>query len=206
MTHFVNTERFRVDPLGRRRLRAQFEIGDQFVVLAVAHLIPEKGIEVLLKALSKVPEEVHAWIVGAGPEADRLKQVANGLTGRVRLFGLQSDVLPYMQAADCLVCPSVWAEAFGLVNIEAMACELPVVASRVGGIPEIVESGRNGMLVEPGDVSQLAAALTHLVEHTELRRQMGRQARSDVLERYSTERRLEQHLDVYRSDGGTPHD
>jgi glycosyltransferase involved in cell wall biosynthesis len=199
MTHFVNTERFRPDPQARHRFRAPLGIGDHFVALAVANLIPEKGIEVLLHALAKLPPNVQAWVVGRGPEADRLARVAQGLTGRVRLFGLQSDVLPYMQAADCLVCPSVWAEAFGLVNIEAMACGLPVVASRVGGIPEIVDPGRNGMLVDPGDADQLAAALSHLVERPELRQEMGRQARSDAVERHSTERQLERYLDVYRS-------
>jgi glycosyltransferase involved in cell wall biosynthesis len=200
MTHFVNTERFRTDPQARYRLRAQLGVGDHFVALAVANLIPEKGIEVLLHALAKLPPDVQVWVVGGGPEADRLARVAQGLTGRVRLFGLQSDVLPYMQAADCLVCPSVWAEAFGLVNVEAMACGLPVVASRVGGIPEIVDPERNGMLVDPGDAGQLAAALGRLVERPELRQEMGRQARSDAVERYSTERQLERYLDVYRSD------
>lgn len=199
-THFVNTERFRVDAQARHRVRAQHGAKDRFVALAVAHLIPQKGIEVLLQALAKLPTDVQVWVVGRGPEADRLARVAQGLDDRVRFFGLQSDVLPYMQAADCLVCPSLWAEAFGLVNIEAMACGLPIVASRTGGIPEIVDPGRNGILVEPGDAGQLAAALWHLVEHPQLRRQMGDQARADTIERYSAERQVERHLDVYRSD------
>ena len=72
-----------------------------------------------------------------------------------------------MQAADCLVCPSLWAEAAGLVNLEALSTGLPVVASRIGGIPEYVEDGKTGMLFPPGDHQALAALIRRLMDTPE---------------------------------------
>ena len=66
---------------------------------------------------------------------------------------------PLLQAADCAVCPSIWSEAAGLVNLEAQACGLPVIARRIGGIPELVEDGRTGFLFTPGDHRELAERL-----------------------------------------------
>jgi glycosyltransferase involved in cell wall biosynthesis len=203
ISHFVNTERFRDDAQARHRLRVQHGVQDRFVTLVVAQLIPEKGIEVLLRALAKLPPTAQVWVVGNGPDADRLARLAHDLDldRRVRFFGLQSDVQPYMQAADCLACPSLWSEAFGLVNVEAMASGLPVVASRAGGIPEIVTPGRNGILCDPGDVSQLTDAISSLIENPRLRRQLGRQARADAVDGYSVDRQIERHLDVYKLVG-----
>ena len=82
-----------------------------------------------------------------------------------------------MQAADAFVCPSRWAEAAGLVNIEAQACGLPVLASRIGGIPEYVMDGRTGVLFPPGDAEELAAAVRRLLDDPERFREMGREAR-----------------------------
>jgi len=199
--HFINTDRFRPDPAVRERVRRELRADSQFVLLLVAHLIPEKGGEVLLRALPELPPRIQAWVVGDGPDADRLRRLAEelGLAKQVRFLGNQDEVQRYMQAADCLVCPSLWQEAAGLVNIEALACGIPVVASRVGGIPEIVEHGRTGLLFEPGRPEQLAAALRFLLEKPELRVQMGRAARTAAAERYSAERRIPEYLDLYRA-------
>jgi glycosyltransferase involved in cell wall biosynthesis len=197
--HFINTDRFRPDPAVRGQVRNEFRTDGRFVVLLVAHLIPEKGGEMLLRALAELPR-VEAWIAGDGPEGGRLRRVAEevGVAKQVRFLGNQAEVQRYMQAADCLVCPSLWQEAAGLVNIEALACGLPVVASRIGGIPEIVEHGRTGLLFESGNVGELAAALRCLLEKPELREEMGRAARSTADARYAAERRIPEYLDLYR--------
>jgi len=199
--HFVNTERFGPDAAVREQVRGELRADSEFVLLLVAHLIPEKGGEVLLRALPELPPRIQAWIVGDGPDADRLRGLAEelGLSKQVRFLGNQDEVQRYMQAADCLICPSLWQEAAGLVNIEALACGLPVVASRIGGIPEIVEHGRTGFLFESGRSDQLAAALRNLLDEPELREEMGRAARAVALERYSAERRIPEYLDLYRS-------
>ena len=203
LSHFVNTDRFAPDREARRRVREKFGDEGRFVILAVAYLIPEKGIDVLIRACAQLPEAATLWIIGDGPEAGRLRDLATtaGVGARVRWLGLQNYVEPFMQAADCLVCPSVWAEAAGLVNIEALASGLPVVASAIGGIPEIVSDGTTGFLVPPGDIDALADRLARLLDDPVARLEMATAARADALKRYATEAVLPDHLDVYRSLG-----
>src|SRR5205085_2195046 len=105
---------------------------------------------------------------------------------------------PYMQAADCFVCPSRWAEAAGLVNIEAQACGLPVVASRIGGIPEYVAEGRTGLLFAAEKHEEMARAVRVLIDDRGECRAMGRRAREWAVEQFSPAARLRDFLDVYR--------
>jgi glycosyltransferase involved in cell wall biosynthesis len=114
------------------------------------------------------------------------------------MLGLQVNVQPYLQAADVFVCPSLWAEAAGLVNLEAQACGLPVVASRIGGIPEYVVEGCTGLFFEPGDSETLAAHIRRLINEPELHRNMAAEARAWALEQFSPEVRLPELLDFYR--------
>jgi glycosyltransferase involved in cell wall biosynthesis len=199
--HFVNTSRFRPDPAVRWHVR--HELGDEtkFVVLIVAQLIKDKGLDVALRAAEKLPADVVLWVVGGGPEQDQLKAMAQrlGLAARARFLGPRRNVEPLMQAADCAVCPSVWAEAAGLVNIEAPACGLPAVASRIGGIPEFVEDGRNGFLFTAGDHNELAERIRRLRDDPPLRQRLSQDARTIAVERHSTENLLPQHMAIYRT-------
>ncbi len=182
-------------------MRRRLGVGDHFVLLAVAHLIHAKGIDVPLRALTRLPASVELWVVGDGEQSAALAELAEelGVQDRVRFLGLQGCVEPYMQAADVFVCPSRWAEAAGLVNIEAQACGLPVLASRIGGIPEYVMDGRTGLLFPPGDDAALAAAARGLMDDSERRREMGRAARELAVEQFSFAARIEDYLDLYRS-------
>jgi len=198
--YFVNTDRFRPDPSVRREIRQALGVGAEFVAVAVAHLIKDKGIAVALKALAQLPEGVLLWVVGDGPERGNLEALAQelGLGRRARFLGPRRHVEPLMQAADCALCPSVWAEAVGLVNLEALACGLPVIASRVGGIPEFIETGRDGLLFTPGDPRELAEGIRRLFDDPEHCRRLGHEARSVAMERYSTQSLLAEHLGFYR--------
>ena len=118
---------------------------------------------------------------------------------RVNFLGLQARVEPFLQAADAFVCPSLWAEAAGLVNLEAQACGLPVLASRIGGIPEYVADGRTGVLFPSGDAEGLAAAARGLLGRPDRFREMGREARELAVARFSAAARLEEYLSLYRS-------
>jgi len=202
--HFINTDRFRPDPAVRREVRQALGVGEEFVAVAVAYLIKNKGIAVAVRALAQLPEGAVLWVVGAGPEQCNLQGLARdlGLGQRVRLFGPQRNVEPLLQAADCALCPSVWAEAAGLANLEAAACGLPVVASRIGGIPEFIADGRTGYLVTPGDHRELADRIQRLMSDEPLRRRMGQEARSDAVERFSTQSQIGLYLTLYRA--GTP--
>jgi glycosyltransferase involved in cell wall biosynthesis len=200
-THFVNTERFRPNYIVRSRLRKELNVEGQFVLIVVAQLISAKGVDVVLEALSRLSNSVVLWIFGDGPEATRLRELCKALSleVRVRFFGYQMDVSPYMQAADCLVCPTVWAEAAGLVILEGLACGLPVIASAVGGIPQFVEDSRTGFLFPAGDNRQLADRIHRLEGNPEACKRMGLEARSIALERFSPEKRLGEYLELYRN-------
>jgi glycosyltransferase involved in cell wall biosynthesis len=199
--HFINTDRFRPDKVVRGELRKQLHAESCFVLLTVAHLIKAKGIEVLMRALAELPESVVLWIVGDGAESERLHQLRDELhlTSRVHFHGLQKDVAPFMQAADCFVCPSLWAEAAGLVNLEASASGLPVIASRIGGIPEYVENGRTGFLFPPGDYQELARCVQSLKEDSALYQNISAEARAWAIEKFSADSGVREYLDLYRA-------
>jgi glycosyltransferase involved in cell wall biosynthesis len=200
--HFVNTDRFRPDPSVRREVRRQLGLDEEFVAVTVAHLIKQKGIDVAIRALAELPEDIVLWIVGTGQEQGNLHELARslGLANRVIFMGQKRHVEPLLQAADCALCPSIWAEAAGLVNLEALACGLPVVASRIGGIPEFVHHGSDGFLFVPGNSRELAKRIGQLHGDSGLRQRMGAQARMTALEQYSTHRWLEGHLRIYEKD------
>jgi glycosyltransferase involved in cell wall biosynthesis len=206
-TYFINSNRFHRDDETRSRVRKEFDVVGRFVVLVVAQLVEWKGIDVLLRALTRLPVHIVAWIVGDGPDAERLKErsVTLRVEDRARFFGHQADVSRYMQGADCLICPTLWAEAVGLVNLEALACELPVIGSKVGGIPQFVADGRSGFLFPPGDDAELANRIRHLAENPEGCRRMGSEGRRVIIEQFSSEKRLGEYLDLYRSPARGEH-
>jgi glycosyltransferase involved in cell wall biosynthesis len=199
--HFVNTYRFAPDPEVRDAVRRRLGADGRFVLLTTAHLIKEKGVDVALRALARLPDAAVLWVVGDGAESAALQALAGelGVRERVQFLGLQARVEPFMQAADAFVCPSLWAEAAGLVNLEAQACGLPVLASRVGGIPEYVADDRTGQLFPAGDADALAMAARRLLGDPALSREMGRAARELAVTRFSVAARIDDYLDLYRS-------
>jgi glycosyltransferase involved in cell wall biosynthesis len=200
--HFVNTQRFRPDVENRHQLRAAYGVEDRFVVLIVAHLIEKKGVHVAVRSMAELPGQVVLWIVGEGAEQRELARLSAevGVSDRIRFFGLQKDVAPFMRAADCFVCPSLWEEAAGLVNLEAIASGLPVIASRVGGIPEYVEDGRTGLFFEAGDFHGLARCVRRLLDDSALCREMSTEARTQAVVRFSADVRVNDYLELYRTE------
>jgi glycosyltransferase involved in cell wall biosynthesis len=198
--HFINTDRFQPDPQVRQAYRADHGVEGRFVALVVANLIAEKGVDVALRALALTPAAVVLWVVGGGVEADNLQALSHklGVAERVRFFGQQTLVEPFMQAADCLLCPSLWAEAAGLVNLEALSSGLPVLASRIGGIPEYVEDGKTGLLFPPANHEALAALMCRLAGHPAECRRLSAQARASAVERFSVANNINDYLDLYR--------
>lgn len=165
-------------------------------LLYVGNLVPGKGVHFLLKALPNVVREypdVELTIVGDGPQRLQLMRLADklGLTSRVVFLGrLPHDEIPsIMHMSDLFVLPSL-SEATPRVVMEAMAMELPVVATRVGGIPEIIEDGRTGVVVEPANPQQLAEAICRVLGDPVWAKEAGQLGRQRVLENYT----LEQHI------------
>jgi phosphatidyl-myo-inositol dimannoside synthase len=184
----TDPERFR--PLDATPLRARLGIGDRPVLLTIARLVPRKGIDQVLEALASVrravPEVVYV-IAGAGPDRERLVELARREGESVRFVGaIEHDELPlWYSLGDVFVMPSRSdppdVEGFGIVYLEAAACERPVVAARAGGVPDAVAEGVSGLLVEPGDVAGLVRALTELLSDPARRADLGRRARERVL-------------------------
>lgn len=176
LPHGVDLERFQPKPL---------PLGFPMHLLAVGRLVEKKGFDVLLRAVARLDFPVTLEIIGDGPERSRLVHLREqlGLTDRVRLrSGITHDDLPAAyNSAHVVVVPSVIdrsGDRDGLPNVllEAMASGRPVVASDVSAIGSAVISGENGLLVHPGDVAALVAALTRLAREPELGRNLGRHA------------------------------
>jgi glycosyltransferase involved in cell wall biosynthesis len=155
-------------------------------VLYVGRMVPVKGQPVLFEAIEELVQQrvdVRATFVGDGPSMDDLRQrvAAAGLSERIELTGAvgQDDIKQHFAAADVLVVPS-FAEGVPVVLMEAMAAGLPVVASHIAGIPELVDDGISGILVPPGRSDALADALRRLADDPELREAMGRRGRAKV--------------------------
>jgi glycosyltransferase involved in cell wall biosynthesis len=197
---FVNTSRFQPDPATRSRVRTALAANGRFVLLVAAHLIRWKGVDVAIRALAELPDSVILWIAGAGEELENLRQLSEemAVANRVWFLGNQRNVETYMQAADCFLCTSLWEEAMGFVNLEALSCELPVMASRIGGIPEFVDDNETGLLFTPGESRELAGRVRYLMSNPEIHRRMAVNARQAALDRFSTDRRLPEYLQLYR--------
>lgn len=176
--HFINTTRFSPNGANREAVRREHGLGDDFVLLFVGYLIRAKGVDVAIRALSRLPGRIRLLIAGNGPEEAALRRLATeaGVSERVTFLGLVRETDRYFQAADALVCPSIWAEAAGFVNLEAQACGLPVLASRIGGIPEYVKDGATGFLFTPGDHVELAGHVERLLAEPQLAERISRQA------------------------------
>ncbi|RLB04464.1 MAG: hypothetical protein DRN90_02070 [Thermoproteota archaeon] len=161
------------------------------IILSVARLHPVKGLEYLLKACGILKEKEYSFkciIVGEGPERGKLESLISELQlcDYVELVGnkTQDKVLEYYRQAKIFVLPSIY-EAMGVATMEAMACKVPVVATRIWGVPELVDHGKNGFLVPPKDPQQLAEAIETLLTDSDLRRRFGEQGRLKVERKFS---------------------
>jgi glycosyltransferase involved in cell wall biosynthesis len=137
-------------------------------------------------------------MVGDGSERGRAEHRARclGLERFCTFVGKQPRIVDYLSVADVLLLPSE-QESFGLAALEAMACEVPVVASRVGGVPEVVTDGKTGCLSAVGDLDKMGADAARLLTDEDARRAMGRRARESALARYNTDLVIPQYLEFY---------
>src|SRR6476646_1685750 len=189
-------ERVRPQDDGRAETRRYLGLpGDRFVVGWVGRMTAVKRTDDVLEAFRLVREQgVDACLclVGDGPDRERIERRAAEL-GVIRdtlFLGYQEDVAPYYAAFDALVLPSA-NEGTPVSVIEALAAETPVVATRVGGVPDVVREGEEGFLVDAGDTAELAERLTRLAGDPQLRRRLGKSGRERVVKRYAVDRLLD---------------
>lgn len=172
------------------------------IVLTVGRLEVQKGQHYLINAFPKIhaySPNIHLIIVGQGSLHFQLENHIKklGLSSHIHLLGWRPDVQSLMAASDIFVLPSLW-EGFGLVLLEAMAAQCPVIASNISAIPEIVVHGKTGILVPPRDSDALAQAILDLLQNSEQRLSMGREGRLRVMTDFTVERMVDRTITVYK--------
>jgi glycosyltransferase involved in cell wall biosynthesis len=194
-----------VDPdwVDSQQAPAPDNVNSGLVVGTVAHLSPEKGHRTLLEAaaqvLSRVPD-VHFVLVGRGELMSTLKARVEelGIEKKVTFTGFRSDSEALTKTFDVFCLPS-FSEGLSSAILVAMANRLPVVATRAGGIPELVTDGETGILVPPDDADQLATGLCKVLESPQLREKMGCAGRQRIEEKFTLERKLNKTEKLYLS-------
>ena len=168
------------------------------LVLTPARLNAQKGHDALLEAVAEVPGALFL-LAGDGPERERLEGRATelGVAERVRFLGRREDVPQLLGACDVFCLPSLY-EGSSLAVLEAMAAGIPIVSSAIGGTEELIEDGRSGLLVPPGDAPALAAALRRLLDDPRLREELAERARERVDSGLRREQNAERAASVYR--------
>jgi glycosyltransferase involved in cell wall biosynthesis len=199
----VRIEKFEfMDRLGIK-IREEFGISSSTLLVGIVGRLEEpKDHENFLKAASKIyrkNKDVRFLVVGSGSLRERLESLTNdlGLSKAVIFTGLRRDVPAVMSALDLFVLSSRY-EGLPVVVLEAMAAKKPIVATRVSGVPGVVEDGNTGILVNPGDPGALAKACLYLLERPELRIQMGNAGYERVKRNYSMDAFIEKSIDLYR--------
>lgn len=174
---------------------------DGFVIGTIARLSEEKGLIHLIAALrilSRHHAAFKAVIIGEGPERQSLLAMANeaGLSGKILFAGYRKDAYHYLPHFDVFVLPSL-TEGLPITILEAMQAEVPIIATRVGGIPAVLENGKWGLLVEPGNPNALADAVTEVWSDPKGAAERGQSARETALTKYSSRRMAEDYQRVY---------
>jgi glycosyltransferase involved in cell wall biosynthesis len=195
-----------VDPSmpGRFNGRPVASAGRAYRILNVAQMAPRKGQRVLLEALAGLVDrgrDVEAVLVGDGPDRAEIERLANEgpLAGRVRLTGAlgESETLALYADADAF-CLTSFAEGLPVVLMEALAAGLPAVATRIMGVPELVEEGQTGLLVAPGRPDEVADALERLMDDRDLAERLGANGRARVAAEFDVNRSAERLRDLFR--------
>ena len=197
-----------VTPDRKGALRATLGLpADKLLVTYTGRLIEGKGLETLfaaIKSLADIPR-LHLVLVGSGQgqvisieEKLRGLALAPALSGRITFTGRVDNVAAYLQASDIFVFPTL-DEALGMSAVEAQACGLPAVASRTGGVPDIVEDGVTGILAPPGEVEPLASGLRRLIDDPALRSRYADAARCRTEAKFALETTVSRYADLFRS-------
>ena len=184
-------------------LRKTLAPNGESILVHVSNFRPVKRpvdcVEIFARVLKKVTN-IKLVMVGDGSERMNVEHRARclGIYDKCSFVGKQPNIADYLSAAEVLLLPSE-QESFGLAALEAMACEVPVIASRVGGVPEVVTDGETGFLSEVGDIGKMAEDAAYLLADAEVRRNMGRRARELALARYRTDIVIPQYIQFYES-------
>ena len=173
------------------------------IILSVSSLIKTKGIDYNLKAIARIRKkypEIIYLIIGDGPEKENLKELANKLdiSNQIEFLGQMSHkkVMEYLSICDIFSLPS-WNEGFGIVYLEAMAHQKPIIGVVGQGINDVIENKKNGLLIEPKNINSLVETLNFLLYSPEIIRKIGKGAQKTVLEKYTLRKVVKQIINFY---------
>jgi glycosyltransferase involved in cell wall biosynthesis len=199
----IDLARFTPNTVHGEAVRASLDAAaDDVVIVSVGALEPVKGHRLLIEAMAELHRTqptVKLWLVGEGYLRGELEAQATqlGLQRVVSFLGWRTDVPAVLAAADFSVLASQ-SEGMPLAAMESMACGRPVVATRVGGLGELIESGVSGVLIAPGNLEELVSALRGLVENAEQRSMLGAAANQRAVEQFSVQAMQASYEAIYR--------
>lgn len=174
-----------------------------FIVGYAGGFRPVKGVDVLIRSALYLPEDVniHYLLLGEGRLESTLRELAgeSKINGKIHFAGFRNDAMSLISACNVFVMPSTAREGLPRGVIEAMALGVPVIVSRVGGMPEIVSDGKNGIIVEPSDPKAIASAIMDLHQDRTKLELMGCTGRSTIQEKFNIKNTIEKTLEVYRA-------
>ncbi|MES0883395.1 glycosyltransferase [Roseibium sp. SCP14] len=170
---------------------------DATVLIALGRFVQRKRFDLIIKALQKLPDNVHAWLIGDGELMDDTKALAKecGVRSRVHFLGWQRDPSPFLKAADILVCPTD-DEPLGNVVLEGWNAGLPVVATASPGPSWLIEHGKTGLLSPCGDVDKLSGSVSEILKSDKLRRMLVQDAANFLQAQYSEDRICERYQEL----------
>ena len=198
--NFVNCDVYHRDPEGAKH-RAEYAANGERILVHLSNFRPVKRvtdtIEIFDRVRKKVPSKL--LLIGDGPDRSRAEWLAvqKGIHQDVMFLGKQDQIHEKLALADVMLLPSE-LESFGLAALEAMACEVVPVATRVGGVPEVIEHGKSGYLAEVGDVDTMAGYVVELLKDENHLREMGKACREMAQKRFCSSMIIPQYEDFYR--------
>ena len=201
----IDIDRYsRKKPANRNKVKMDFGLGGEEIIVGfIGRFHAQKGIDVLLKAFEKIEKSkmnVRLMLVGDGTLRKKIWKQSQtlGNDNRVLFTGIRKDIPLILSSLDIFVLPSRW-EGLPLVLLEAMAAGLPIVATAVGGIPEVVVDGETGFLVPPEDPEALASAITRLIEDSVLRKKFGKAGYKRVKQHFNIQEASRRTEELYFS-------
>ncbi len=197
--NFVNCDLYKRDP-GAAQRRAQFADSNERILVHLSNFRPVKRLLDVIEIFDRVQKQIPAklLLMGDGPDRAAAEWLVRrkGIQERVFFLGKQERVQEKLALADLMLLPSQ-LESFGLAALEAMACEVPSIATRVGGVPEVIEDGRTGCLAEVGDVERMARCAIELLSDEKRLREMGYRARVSAQSRFCSTKIIPQYEQFY---------
>jgi len=196
--NFVDTDVFKPEAAADRNLMTT---GDEALLIHLSNFRPLKRVTDVIQVFHRVRQQRPARLlmIGDGPDMPAAQKLAQslGLAKDILFLGQQDTVAPILAAADVMLFPSC-CESFGLAALEALACGVPVVATRSGGIPEVIEHGKVGFLTGVGEVEEMARLTLLLLEDRSLRQKMSVRARSHAITRFNADQWVAKYEQLYR--------